>query len=184
MRGGTGRRTEGVRLNCRAEGGYVQGGGTPTATAKEQLCMVKLLTPWTAPVILAVTLACTAAIPVPGPTQTSTPKSIVATLVLLGNTPGPEATGATPAPTSKPETPPAPASISPPTTSPTPGTTAAPTPFTEPTGTPEAEPAPEGITPILLELPQSLESEVPDSELACLAGTADAGKVEQNTRWY
>ena len=127
--------------------------------------------------ILAALLACTEATQTP--TEAPTPRGIAATPAMPANTPGPAGAGATSKATSKPETPPAPTSTPTPTTSPTPGSTAAPTPFMEPTKTPGAEPVPEGISPILLELPQSVETEVPDSELACLAGTADAERLSR-----
>ena len=129
--------------------------------------------------ILATLLACQGATPTSSPTEATVRSTVAATPALMTNIPEPAGTGATSAPTSKPETHPTPASISTPTNSPTPQATAAPTPFIELAKTPRAEPVPRAITPIFVELPKSVKTEVPDSELGCMAGTADAERLSR-----
>ena len=130
--------------------------------------MLRYLLPTTAALLafLIALSACTSATSTPSPTATPTQRNIAAAPVLPPNTPGPTGTVGASAPTSKSETP---------ANSPTPGPIAAPTPFTEPAKTPE----PEAITPIFVEIPHSLEAEIPDAELTCLAGTADAERLSR-----
>ena len=120
---------------------------------------------------LAVLLACQGQAPSPSPTETMVRSTIAGTLPSPANSPEPPATDPASVPMSKPETPWTPAPT--PTKSLTQGPAAARTPFMEPPQTP----GPEAITPILVEFPKSVENEVPDSELACMAGTTDAERL-------
>ena len=98
-----------------------------------------------------------APVPTAAPTPTNTPSP----------TPAPEATATTmPTATSAPAATPEP----PPTTAPAP---------TEPASTPGETPGDGMLAPLPLDDPEAVASELSDSELACLADTADTGRLLQ-----
>ena len=84
----------------------------------------------------------------------------------------------TPAPTNTPAPTPAPASTPRPTATPVPTATPTPAP-TEPSYAPGDEPGQGAITPLMLDDPQTVASEISDSELACLGGTSDIGRLSR-----
>ena len=138
-------------------------------------------------------LACSAPTPAPtsNPAPTEAPTPIAAPTPV--NTPAPtlepEAT-ATPTPTAEPTNTPSPTPAPEATTTPMPTATRAPattpepppTPAaapTEPASTPGEAPGDGMIAPLPLDDPEAVASELSDSELACLAGTADTGRLLQ-----
>ena len=101
--------------------------------------------------------------PTEAPAATPTPTAIVAPTV------APEPT-ATPAPTATPV----------PTATPAPTATAEPTPAPEPTGAADPGPPDGGdgrLTPLQMDSPEAIAAELSDSELACLAASADISRL-------
>ena len=118
---------------------------------------------WIALVILAALLACGEQTPTQGgavatvPTIAEGPTSLPSPVTLAAEpseTPGPGAT-----------------------TTPLPANTPAPDTTSEPTPAPREEPPNKVITPLMLDDPETLASELSESETACLAGTADAERL-------
>ena len=132
--------------------------------------MTKLLYPAIIAATLAL-LACSNPTPAPtnttAPTQEPTPTAEPTPTNAPSPTPAPEAT-ATPMPT--PTRAPAATPEPPPTSAPAP---------TEPASTPGETPGDGMIAPLPLDDPEAVASELSDSELACLAGTADTGRLLQ-----
>ena len=126
---------------------------------------------WTLLVILAALLACG--------DQTPTPGGAVATVPATAEGPTSLPSPVAPAtePTETPQTVPTETSGPGATTTPLPANTPAPDATSEPTPAPREEPPNKVITPLMMDDPETLASELPESETACLAGTADAERL-------
>ena len=119
-------------------------------------------------VILTALTACSDQTPDPGPTGEGVPATEEGgetTTTVPGRM---ESKALTTGPTATPARSPAPQATAAPTATPS-----------NPASTPGTELAPEPIKPILVGFPKSIESEVPDPELACLAGAADAERLSR-----
>ena len=128
---------------------------------------------WTALVILTALLACGGQTPTPGGAVATVPASAgAATSATRQTTPAPEQSETPrPAPTATPR--PGAATTPLPANSPTPEVTS------EPTPAPREESPNKAITPLMLDDPQTVASEISDSELACLGGTSDIGRLSR-----
>ena len=126
---------------------------------------------WIALVILAALLACGEKTPTPGGAVATVPATAEgATSLPSPVTPAAETTET---PQSTPTTTPGPSAA----TTPLPANTPAPEATSEPTPAPREEPPNEVITPLMMDDPETLASELSESETACLAGTADAERL-------
>ena len=126
---------------------------------------------WIALVILAALLACGEQTP----TQGGAVATVPATAEGSTSSPSPVTPAAEPSETlqSTPTTTPGPRAA----TTPLPANTPAPDATSEPTPAPREEPPNEVITPLMMDDPETLASELSESETACLAGTADAERL-------
>ena len=126
---------------------------------------------WTLLVILAALLACGGQAPTPGEAVATIPASAgAATSAPSPVTPAPEPTEtpqAVPTATQRPSA----------ATTALPANTPAPDATSEPTPAPREEPPNKVITPLMMDDPETLASELSESETACLAGTADAERL-------
>ena len=126
---------------------------------------------WTLLVILAALLACGGQAPTPGEAVATIP----ATTEAATSAPSP----ATPAPmqTETPQATLTETTVPGAATTPLPANTQAPEATSEPTPAPREEPPNKVITPLMTDDPETLASELSESETACLAGTADAERL-------
>ena len=126
---------------------------------------------WIALVILAALLACGDQTPTSGEAVATVPASVEGATSL----PSPVTPAAEPSetPQSTPTATPGPSAA----TTPLPANTPAPEATSEPTPAPREEPPNKVITPLMMEDPETLASELSESETACLAGTADAERL-------
>ena len=126
---------------------------------------------WTLLVILAALLACGGQAPTPGEAVATIPASAgAATSAPSPVTPPAETTET---PQAVPTATPGPSAA----TTPLPANTQAPEATSEPTPAPREEPPNKVITPLMTDDPETLASELSESETACLAGTADAERL-------
>ena len=126
---------------------------------------------WIALVILAALLACGNQTPTPGGADATVPAPAGAATSL----PSPVAPAAEP--TETPQATPIETTVSSAATTPLPANTPAPDATSEPTPAPRDEPPNKVITPLMMDDPETLASELSESEAACLAGTADAERL-------
>ena len=128
---------------------------------------------WTLLVILAALLACGE--------QTPTQGGAVATVPATAEGPTSLQSPVTPAaePTETPQTVPTETSGPGAATTPLPANTPAPEATSETTPAPREESPNKAITPLMLDDPQTVTSEISDSELACLGGTSDIGRLSR-----
>ena len=126
---------------------------------------------WTALVILAALLACGEQTPTPGGAVATVPATAEGPTSL----PSPVTPATEPTETSQtvPTETPGPGAA----TTPLPANTPAPDATSEPTPAPREEPPNKVITPLMMDDPETLASELSESETACLAGTADAERL-------
>ena len=126
---------------------------------------------WIALVILAALLACGEQTPTQGGAEATVPALAGAAT----SAPSPVTPAAEPAetPQAVPTETPGPSAA----TTPLPANTPAPEATSEPTPAPREEPPNKVITPLMLDDPETLASELSESETACLAGTADAERL-------
>ena len=129
--------------------------------------MLKSLIPATITilVLLATLAACSGQAPAQAPTTAAAP---VVAPSLTPAAPEPSET-----PQATPTTTPGPGAA----TTPLPANTPAPEATSEPTPAPRDEPPNKVITPLMMDDPETLASELSESETACLAGTADAERL-------
>ena len=126
---------------------------------------------WTLLVILAALLACGETTPTPGGAVATVP----ATAEGATSLPSPATPAAEPSetPLAVPTATPGPGAA----TTPLPANTPAPDATSETTPAPREEPPNKVITPLMMDDPETLASELSESETACLAGTADAERL-------
>ena len=126
---------------------------------------------WVALVILAALLACGEQTPTPVGSVATVPASVEGATSL----PSPVTPAAEPSetPQSTPTATPGPSAA----TTPLPANTPAPDATSEPTPAPREEPSNKVITPLMMDDPETLASELSESETACLAGTAAAERL-------
>ena len=124
---------------------------------------------WIALVILAALLACGEQTPTPGGATVPAPAG-AATSAHSTETPAPEPAETPPA---TPTATPGPSAA----TAPLPANTPAPDATSEPTPAPREELTNKVITPLMMDDPETLASELSESETACLAGTADTERL-------
>ena len=126
---------------------------------------------WIALVILAALLACGETTPTPG--------GAVATVraTVEGSTSLPSPVTPAAEPTETPQATPIETTVPGAATTPLPANTPAPDATSEPTPAPREELPNKVITPLMMDDPETLASELSESETACLAGTADAERL-------
>ena len=126
---------------------------------------------WIALVILAALLACGEKTPTPGGAEATVP----ATAEGATSLPSPVTPAAEP--TETPQATPIETTVPSAATTLLPANTPAPDATSEPTPAPREEPPNKVITPLMMDDPETLASELSESETACLAGTADAERL-------
>ena len=126
---------------------------------------------WIFLVILAALLACGEQTPAPRGAEATVPAPAEGST----SSPSPVTPAAEPSetPQSTPTTTPGPSAA----TTPLPANTPAPDATSEPTAAPREEPPNKVITLLMMDDPETLASELSESETACLAGTADAERL-------
>ena len=128
---------------------------------------------WIALVILAALLGCGDQTPTSGEAVATVPASAGAATSL----PSPVTPAAKPSET--PQTVQAATTVPSAETTPLPANTPAPEATSETTPAPREESPNKAITPLMLDDPQTVTSEISDSELACLGGTSDIGRLSR-----
>ena len=126
---------------------------------------------WIFLVILAALLACGEQTPTPGGAAATVPATAEGPTSL----PSPVAPAAER--TATPQATPIETTVPSAATTPLPANTPAPEATSEPTPAPREEPPNKVITPLMMDDPETLASELSESETACLAGTADAERL-------
>ena len=126
---------------------------------------------WIFLVILAALLACGEQTPTPGGAAATVPAPAE------GSTSSPSPVTPAAEPSETPQSTPTTTPGSSAATTPLPANTPAPDATSEPTPAPREEPPNKVITPLMMDDPETLASELSESETACLAGTADAERL-------
>ena len=128
---------------------------------------------WTLLVILAALLACGEQTPTQGGAVATVPATVEGPTSL----PSPVTPAAEPSET--PQSTPTETTVPSAATTPLPANTPAPEATSETTPAPREESPNKVITPLMLDDPQTVASEISDSELACLGGTSDIGRLSR-----
>ena len=128
---------------------------------------------WIFLVVLAALLACGEQTPAPGGAVATVPATEE------GPSSAPSPVTPEPEPSETPQTVPTETSGPGAATTPLPANTPAPEATSETTPAPREESPNKAITPLMLDDPQTVTSEISDSELACLGGTSDIGRLSR-----